>query len=249
MFRPRIIPVLLLQNKALVKSVQFRKHVYIGDPINAVRIFNSLRADELFFLDIDAGRENRTIAAEMIRDIGEEADMPFAAGGGIRSTDDIRRVLQAGAEKAVIGTQAAVHPSFIREAADTFGSSSIAVCIDVRKSVWGKEHVWVSNGRRKTPYTPVAFARLMEEMGAGELIVQSVAKDGMMTGYDVELLRRISGAVTVPVVALGGAGKMEHLQEAYDKAWLSGLAAGSLFVYMDGNKGVLINYPGRITTR
>lgn len=245
MFRPRVIPVLLLRDGGLVKTERFGRQRYIGDPINAVRIFNDLRADELVFLDILATREGRLVSLDFVRDVGEEANMPFAVGGGIRSLESIRAILSAGAEKVVINTFAAENPDFIAQAADSFGSSTITVCIDVKSKRLGGQRTWTAGGTRATSYAPEQFARLAEEKGAGEIIVQSIPRDGTMEGYDLELVRRVSDAVTIPVVALGGAGAVEHLREAYDRTHASGLAAGSLFVFHGPRRGVLINYPDR----
>ena len=244
MFRPRIIPVLLLSDLALVKSVRFRNPRYIGDPINAVRIFNELRADELVFLDIDASRSNRLISLDFVRNVGEEARMPFSVGGGIKSLDDIGRVIAAGAEKVVINTCAGYKPEFVREASEAFGSTTIVVCIDVKKKFFGGERTWLLSGRSATGFNPVDFARRMEDNGAGELIIQSIERDGTMEGYDLDLIRSVSGAVGIPVVALGGAGTREDLRDAY-RAGATGLAAGSMFVFQDRGRGVLINYPGK----
>ena len=243
MFRPRIIPVLLLKDLGLVKSVGFRNHKYIGDPINAVRIFNELKADELVFLDIQASRESRLISLDFVRDVGEEARMPFAVGGGIRSLDDIKKVIAEGAEKVVINTQAALDPRFVRAAADEFASSTIVVCIDVRRKLFKGEIAWAFGGTSPTPFSPVEFACLMEEMGAGELILQSIERDGSMKGYDIELIKKVSSAVAIPVIALGGAGRKKDLIDAYTKGNANALAAGSMFVYQDERRGVLINYP------
>lgn len=245
MFRPRIIPVLLLKNLALVKSIQFKNHKYIGDPINAVRIFNDLKADELVFLDIEASLNNRLISLDFVKNVGEEANMPFAVGGGIKSVEDIRAVINAGAEKVIINTRAAQNPEFIREASEAFGSSTIVVCLDVKKKLFRGQRTWVLSGTRSTEYTPLEFARLMEEKGAGELIVQSIERDGMMEGYDVELTGLISASISIPVVALGGAGSKEDLTDVYKKGYANGLAAGSLFVYQSKKRGVLINYPDK----
>ena len=245
MFRPRIIPVLLLKNSALVKSVKFKDHKYIGDPINAVKIFNDLKADELVFLDIEASRQNRLVSLNFVRDVGEEANMPFAVGGGIKTPEDIKAVINAGAEKVVINTAAAQNPDFVRQAADIFGSSTIVVCLDVKKQWFKGERTWILSGSRATDYTPLKFAQLMEEKGAGEIIVQSIEQDGMMRGYDLELVKAISTAVGVPVVALGGAGKNEDLISAFKQGYANGLAAGSLFVYQGAQRGVLINYPDK----
>ncbi len=212
MFRPRIIPVLLLKNDGLAKSIQFKSHNYIGDPINAVKIFNDLRADELVFLDIDASRTGRLISLDFVKDVGEEANMPFAVGGGIRSLEDIHAIISAGAEKVVIGSAAVANPTFIREAADAFGSSTICVCMDVKRKYFSGQKVWTLNGTKASSYSPVEFAVRMEQQGAGELIVQSIERDGTMQGYDIDLVKSISEAVSIPVVALGGAGRMEHLK-------------------------------------
>ena len=245
MFRPRIIPVLLLHGQGLVKSVRFKKHSYIGDPINAVKLFNDLKADELVFLDILASREGRTISLGFVGDVGEEANMPFAVGGGIRTIVDIRAIISAGAEKVIINTMAAQNPGFIRQAADTFGSSTIVVCMDIKKKFLGEEQTWFLNGQKSTGFSPVEFAQLMEQKGVGELIVQSIDRDGMMNGYDLDLIRRISESVTIPVVALGGAGSLADMHDAYKQSYANGLAAGSMFVYHGARKGVLINYPDK----
>ena len=242
MFRPRIIPVLLVRDHALVKSVRFRKHKYIGDPINAVRIFNDLKADELVFLDIDASRVGRAPSPEFVRNVAEEAFMPFSVGGGITTLEDIRQILAAGAEKVVINTHAGNDPEFIRKASDAFGSSTIVICIDVKRKLFKGEQTWIRNGSVSTGSTPTEFAQLMQEKGAGEIIIQSIERDGTMTGYDLELIRKISSSVSIPTVALGGAGNIEDLKSAF-RSGANGLAAGSMFVYQDRRRGVLINYP------
>lgn len=245
MFRPRVIPVLLLKDKGLVKSVKFRNYQYIGDPINAVKLFNDLNADELIFLDITATREKRCISTEFIKKVGEEANMPFAAGGGISTLEDIKNIILAGAERVVINSAAAINPEFIRRASESFGSSTICVCMDVRKNIFGKACTWIINGRKKTGYSYVDFALLMEEKGAGEIIIQSFDKDGTMDGYDINIIRTISEKISIPVVALGGAGNLDDLKEGYLNGNASGLAAGSMFVFHGPRKGVLINYPTR----
>ena len=245
MFRPRVIPVLLLKNSALVKSKKFGKHAYIGDPVNAIKIYSNLKADELILLDILASRENRIIALDHLRDISYEANMPFAVGGGIRSLESIRSIIGAGAEKVVIGTYAVLSPDFIRQAADTFGSSAIVVCMDILKNRGGRLEIRILNGRKSTGISPVEFAGLMEDKGAGELIIQSIEKDGMMNGYDLPLIKSITQKVNIPVVALGGAGSLHDLRTAYTDTNATGLGAGSLFVYTGTQNGVLINYPLR----
>lgn len=243
MFRPRVIPILLLKNKGLVKSIKFKDYTYIGDPMNAVKIFNDKRADELVFLDITAIVENRLIPLDFVEKVGDEANMPFAVGGGIKSIQDIRQVLKAGAEKVVINTHAIENPTFIQEAADIFGSSTIVVSMDVKKNLFGKEQIFTLNGKKSTGYDPVSFAKLMETMGAGEIIVNAIDKDGMMQGYDLPLIKKISDEISIPLVACGGAGNYLHFNEAVNQSHASAVAAGSLFVYYGPRKAVLINYP------
>jgi len=234
---------LLLKNQGLVKSVSFKNHRYIGDPINAVKIFNDLKADELVFLDILASKERRTISLDFVKNVGEEANMPFAVGGGITTLDHIQKIIAAGAEKVVINTKAVLEPDFIRKASEAFGSSTIVVCIDVKKKFLGKEQTWILNGTKPTGMDPIEFAKRIEELGAGEIIIQSIDRDGTMQGYDLALIRKISETVKIPVVALGGAGNIQHMKLAYSEAFANGLAAGSMFVYHGARNGILINYP------
>jgi cyclase len=241
--RPRVIPVLLLKGNVLVKSIGFKNPKYIGDPINAVKIYNDLKADELVFLDIDASKEKRLISLDFVKDVGEEANMPFAVGGGIRSLEDIRSIIAAGAEKVVINSYAVENPDFITQAAETFGSSTIAICIDVKKKLFGGLQTWTMAGTKSSGFSPVEFAKLMEAKGAGEIIVQSIEKDGEMNGYDLDLIKQISAAVSIPVIALGGAGNMQHLKDGFEKGFANGLAGGSMFVYQGTKRGVLISYP------
>ncbi len=243
MFRPRIIPVLLLDKNHLVKSKKFKNYRYIGDPINAVRIFNELIVDELVFLDISATKNGQVISLDIIKNIGEEANMPFCVGGGITKLSQIKSILAAGAEKVIIGRHAVVNPDFIKNASIEFGTSAITVCIDVKKNLFKRQRVYSLNGSKASDLCPLKFAQLVEEKGAGEIIVQSIEKDGTMNGYDLSLIKLISENVTIPTVALGGAGTLEDFKKAYTYAHASGVAAGSLFVFYGKNKGVLLNYP------
>lgn len=242
MFRPRIIPILLLKGLGLVKSIKFKDYRYIGDPINAVKIFNDLKADELVFLDIMASKEKRSISLDFVRKVGDEANMPFAVGGGIRTIQHIKEIINAGAEKVIINTHAVENSDFIKQASDVFGSSTIVVSIDVKKRYLGKKQVYILGGSRSTGQSPVDFARLMEEKGAGEIIINSIQNDGLMSGYDLELVEEVSKAVSIPVVAVGGAGGIEDFKPAID-SFASAVGAGSLFVYHGPRHAVLINYP------
>ena len=235
----------MLKDQVLVKSVRFGGYKYIGDPINAVRIFNDSKADEIIFLDIHATNESRTVDLELVKSVGEEANMPVAVGGGIRSLEDIQSLLAVGAEKVVIGTCATKDPAFINEASQAFGASAITVCVDVKNKFLYGDRCMANSGSKTVPFNPVDFSIRMEQCGVGEIIVQSIDRDGTMKGYDIPLIKKISNAVSIPVVALGGAGCMDDLREGYQAGYASGLAAGSMFVYMGEHNGVLINYPDR----
>lgn len=245
MFRPRVVVVLLLSGNGLVKSTKFKKHRYIGDPINAVRIFNDKKADELIFLDIRASKEKRCISLDFVKKVAAEANMPFGVGGGIRTLEDIRDVLKNGAEKVILNSITVTNPGFVRKAVERFGSSTIAACIDIKTNLFGKMKVAYLNGSKMSDEAPQEFAKKMESCGAGELIIQYIDKDGTYQGYDLAIIKKISETVTIPVVALGGAGNYQHLSDAIKKGGASAAAAGSIFVYHGPLKAVLISYPTR----
>ena len=242
MYRPRIIPVMLLKGEGLTKTIKFKNERYIGDPINAVKIFNDLRADELVFLDILASKEKRTISLDLIREVGEEANMPFAAGGGIKSIQNIKEIINAGAEKVIINTAACLNIDFIEKASNEFGKSTIVVCIDIKKSKFGKYKILNLPRTHPLKNNPIEFAKLIELKGAGEIIVQSVDNDGVMKGYDYKLLKTVSDAVSIPVISLGGAGSISDFEKAINNSHVSAVGAGSLFIYHGSRRGILINY-------
>lgn len=241
----RIIPVLLLKNGGLVKTVKFKDAKYVGDPINAVKIFNDKEVDELVFLDITATTENRQPPLELLEKIASECFMPLCYGGGIRSLDSIKNILKVGVEKVAINSHAAGDRDFIRKAADKYGSSTITVAMDVKKNMWGKYEVYARGGRAGTKLDPVKYAIEIDKMGAGELLVNSIDRDGTMQGFDVQLLKKITGEVGIPVIACGGAGKLSDLEQAVKEGGASAVAAGSMFVFNGPHKAVLINYPSQ----
>ena len=245
MFLPRVIPVLLLKSKGLVKTVKFKGPKYIGDPINAVKIFNDLKADELVFFDITASKEGRTVSVDLVKDIGDEAFMPFGVGGGISNIKQIEQLLKAGAEKVIINTNAVLNRELIEEASKNFGSQSIVVALDVKKTLFGKYECWIKDGSENTKAHPVDLAKKVENLGAGELVVNSIDFDGMMTGYNIDLIKSIAEIVSVPVVACGGAGNLEHLKQCYYEGQAHALSAGSMFVFHGPRRAVLINYPSK----
>lgn len=243
MFRPRVIPVLLLKGLGLVKTIQFGIEKYIGDPINAVRIFNDLEADELVFVDITATKENRKVDMELVRQIGDEAFMPFGVGGGIKSLDDAKELMNAGAEKVIINSAGLQNQKLIREISHSYGSQSVVVSIDVKKSLLGKYTIYGGSGTQKYKLDLLEYCKLIEENGAGEIMINSINNDGMMQGYDISLIKSVSDHVSIPVIACGGAGSVDDLGEAYFQGHANAVAAGSLFVYHGPRKAVLINYP------
>ena len=241
----RVIPCLLYKGTGLVKTVKFRDPVYIGDATNAIRIFNEKEVDELMLLDIEASVKKRRPNLDLVKRIASECFMPLCYGGGITTINDIRDVVSVGVEKVALNSIAVQRAEFVKEAAASFGSSTIVVVVDYKKNIWGKLVVTGLSGTCRSSYNPVDFALLMEEMGAGEVVVQSIDRDGVMNGYDLELLSKITEKLTIPVIALGGAGNINHFKEAIDHAQVSAVAAGSVFVFQGKHKAVLINYPER----
>ena len=240
MLKTRVIPCLLLKDLGLVKTVKFDNSKYVGDPINAVKIFNEKEVDELIFLDITATSEKRKPNFELLSRIASEAFMPFSYGGGLRDIEDIRKVLKIGIEKVIINTYACENTRFIKEVADEFGSQSIVVAIDVKKEDSGYK-VFINSGKTRAEREPVEYAIEMEKMGAGEIFLNSIDRDGTMEGYDLNLIKMVSRAVNMPVIASGGAGKTEDFKNAVE-AGASAVSAGSMFVFYGRNKAVLINY-------
>jgi imidazole glycerol-phosphate synthase subunit HisF len=248
MFRPRIIPVLTLKGKGLVKTIKFDKKNarYIGDPINAVHLFNDFEADELIFLDITATLENRCISTELVKSIGEEAYMPFSVGGGIRNIEQIHQLISAGAEKVIINTSCIKTPELISEASRQFGNQSIIASLDIKKNLFGRYKIYINDGSKQVENNIDEHVRILEKMGAGEIFINSIDRDGTMAGYDLELVKSISETVNIPVIACGGAGKLSDLSDVTKTAGASAAAAGSLFVYHGPRKAVLINYPEKM---
>ena len=245
MFRPRIIPVLLIRDGGLVKTIKFGDATYVGDPMNAVRLFNDLGADELVFLDIDAHKEGRTISHELVKKISAEASMPFSVGGGIRTLDDARALISAGAEKVVLNSITHKKPEVVTEISNVFGNQAVVVAIDAKKDFLGRVRVAIGGGKDTQGISPEAHAKKMEEMGAGEILIQSIEHDGVGGGYDIALTRQIADTVQLPVIALGGAGKLEDMREVVLHGGASAAGAGSLFVFYGARRAVLVNYPSK----
>jgi cyclase len=244
MLMTRVIPVLLLKNGGLVKTIKFRDPTYVGDPINAVKIFNDKEVDELLIIDIEATKEKRDPNFELVSRISREAFMPFGYGGGIKSLEDVTQMLRLGVEKVSINSLAIKNPDFVRRAAEICGSQSVVVSIDVKTDDSGNRWVYDYVNGSLTKLDPVEFAVSMEEKGAGEILLNSVDRDGTYSGYDAEIIKRVSESVKIPVIAMGGASKIEDFVEAVE-AGASAVAAGSFFVFHGKHRAVLITYPDK----
>lgn len=245
MLRTRVIPCLLLRGESLVKTVRFRDPAYIGDPVNTVRIFNEFEVDELVFLDIAATPEGRPPDFALLERIAGECFMPLAYGGGIRSLEQVRRILSLGFEKVVLNTRAAEQPDFIRECADAIGSQSVVVSIDVRRTLLGGREVRIASGTRPHRAAPEDWAKAVEARGAGEILLTSIDREGTWKGYDLDLLRAVTSVTGIPVIANGGAGSLDDVEAAVKTAGASAAALGSLVVYQKRGMGVLVNFPDR----
>lgn len=245
MSHPRVIPSLLLDGAGLVKTVRFRKPTYIGDPINAIRLFNEKEVDELLLLDISATRQGRGPAFGLIREIASECFMPLGCGGGIRSVDDMRQLLKMGVEKVVLNSLALSDPAAVKAGTREFGSSAVVVSIDVKRKFFGGHEVYSHGGTRSTGLCPVEFAKRMEEAGAGEILLNSIDRDGTFQGFDVDIIRRVADAVTIPVVACGGAASVNDFRDAVADGHASAVSAASMFVFHGKHRAVLISYPSQ----
>lgn len=242
MLKTRVIPCLLLHNGGLVKTTKFGDAKYVGDPINAVRIFNDKEVDELVFLDISATPANRGPNFELLNDISSEAFMPFGYGGGITSTGQIQQLFAMGVEKVILNTSAAENPELISEAASMVGSSSVVASIDVCGNWRGQYIVCTKGGRNRTRLDLFEYSLELERRGAGELLLNCIDRDGTMQGYDLELIEKVTSGLSIPVVAVGGGGRLEHFRQAVDHG-ASAVAAGSMFVFHGRHRAVLITYP------
>ena len=244
MLAARLIPCLLLKGAGCVKTVRFRRLTYLGDPVNIVRIFNDREVDELVVLDIEATREGRSPRLAFLADLASECFMPLCYGGGVRSVEDAERLFALGVEKVAINTQAVLDPALVESAAHRFGSQSIVVSMDVKTDFFGRRRVVTHGGRRSHALDPVAHAREMERRGAGEVLLNSVDRDGVMQGYDLDLVAEVAAAIRVPVIACGGAGCLEDAVRAI-RAGAAAAAGGSIFSFAGPHRAVLISYPDR----
>lgn len=245
MLATRVMPCLLMDRGALVKTVQFKNAVYVGDPVNAVRIFNQKEVDELLLIDIAATTEKRGIDFETIEKVVTECFMPICYGGGVDNLVDMRRLFHLGIEKISLSSAAIKRPQLIREAADEFGSQAIVVTLDVKKNLFGKYTVRTHQGKIDTKRSAIDAACDMEQAGAGEILLYSIDRDGTWSGFDLNLVRDVSHAVGIPVIVCGGAGELAHLRAVVNEAGASAVAIGSMAVFQAKDLGVLIKFPTR----
>jgi len=246
MLRPRIIPCLLVKNKGLVKTVNFKDAKYVGDPINAVRIFNEKEVDELMVLDIDASSHNVEPDFRMIENLAAECRMPLCYGGGVKTSEQAQRIISMGVEKVAISSAAVDCPELVSMIARDVGSQSVVAVIDVKKKqIDGKYEVRTLNGKKHTGRCPIEFAQQLETLGIGEIVVNAIDNDGIMKGYNFDLIEKIYKSITVPMTVLGGAGTLKDIGKLIGKYGTIGAAAGSLFIFKGVYRAVLINYPSR----
>ena len=241
--RNRIIPILLLKGEGLYKTRKFKDPVYVGDPVNCIKIFNEKEVDELSFLDIEATKKNSEPNFKVLKDIASECFMPLSYGGGINSLEMVRELTCIGFEKIIINSAAYINKKLIPQISKNFGVSTVVASIDVKKNWYGKEQVRICSGSEKIPYSPEEWAVELENQGAGEIIINSIDNDGEMNGYDLDLIKRISSIVSIPVIAAGGASTMEDFNNAIHKSGASAVAAGAMFVFHGKHRAVLIKYP------
>jgi cyclase len=248
MLRSRVIPCLLIHKKGLVKTVNFKNPKYVGDPINAVKIFNEKEVDELIVLDIDASVENREPSFEMIKNLARECRMPFCYGGGITTVAQAKKIIELGAEKIAISSSAIKNLSLIRSIGEEIGVQSVVVVLDIKKRGFlytGGYDIYIRNGKQKANVQLKDFIEELNEIGVGELIINSIDYDGLMQGYNNDLISLIREWTNFPLTVLGGAGSLDDIKNIIKKYKIIGVAAGSLFVFKGKYKAVLINYPNR----
>jgi len=242
MLLSRYIPCLLLKDKGLVKSINFKKYKYIGDPLNAVKIFNEKEADELMFIDIEASKKKKEIDYKLLEKIANQSFMPLCYGGGIKTIQQMKRIFYIGYEKISLNTIALNDLSIVKKASETFGSQSVVITVDIKKNLFGKYQIF-SHTKKKVLRIPfLEYIKKVIKNGAGEIVINNVDRDGKMNGFDLKLMRQISDVVDIPIIALGGAGKFQDMTDVIKLSNISAAAAGSLFVYQGPNKAVLINY-------
>jgi imidazole glycerol-phosphate synthase subunit HisF len=244
MLRSRVIPCLLVKNRGLVKTIQFDQPKYVGDPINAVRIFNEKEVDELIVLDIDATVQRREPDYQMIKHLAAECRMPLCYGGGVTTVEQFNKIISLGVEKVAISFSAIENPELIAQAAKVVGNQSVVVVLDVKKKQFGRKYeVFTHNGKRSTKLEVAQLVNKFESLGAGEIVINSIDRDGGMQGYDLKLIDQVRKKISIPITCLGGAGSLEHIREVIDNFGLIGAAAGSLFVFKGKYRAVLISYP------
>lgn len=243
MIRPRVIPVLLIENQRLIKTRNFKKPQYLGDPINAIKIFNEIGVDELCVIDKTKIRKKNGPDFEFLASIASEAFMPLSYGGGLTCIDDVKKIFKLGFEKVVINSEFFKNPDFIKDISRIAGSSSVVVAIDYKKDLFGNTYCYSKNGSSRIKVNPLSAALMAQEFGAGEIILTSIDQEGLMRGYDLDTINVVSHSLKIPLVANGGARDLNDIKSAIHINGSDAASAGSLFVYFGENKAILINYP------
>ncbi len=242
MLQTRVIPVLLLKDSGVYKGIKFKKHMYVGDPINTVRLFNEKEVDELIIFDIEASKMNKSIQFDLLKSMASEAFMPIAYGGGIKTVEDAQKLFSLGIEKVILNTYALREKTLIQKLVKNYGSQSVVVSLDIKKDFFGQYRVYIMSGTQKISNSPIQIATMMQDLGIGELVINSISHDGMMQGYDLNLIKTITKDLSIPVIVCGGAGNLADFVKAKESG-AHACAAGSMFVYHGVHRAVLISYP------
>tara|TARA_Y100001958_G_C21232717_1_gene558635 strand:+ start:1257 stop:2015 length:759 start_codon:yes stop_codon:yes gene_type:complete len=246
MLQTRVIPCLLLKGESLVKTVNFKNPSYIGDPVNTARIFNELEVDELVLLDISATNNKKGPDFKILEELANECFMPLAYGGGINNFEDAKKILKIGIEKIILNSVTYSNPSLITELAEHFGNQAIVASIDIKKNIFGKYYLYSNSGSKKQKIDIIAWVQELEQMGAGEILLTAIHKEGTWMGFDIKIIEKISNAVNIPVIANGGASSIEDIGKAVKQGCASAVCLGSMVVYQNKGMGVLVNFPDNV---
>lgn len=245
MLIPRVIPALLLDNGAFVKTRKFKNPSYLGDPVNVINLFNRFEVDEIALLDIRASLNQREPDFDLIEQLASECWVPLAYGGGLLNWESVQRVFRIGVEKVIFNTAATEQPELIQKTANVYGSQAVVGSVDVKRSFWGKHECWITSGTKRIKCSPTQHALYLQDLGVGEVILMNIERDGEMNGFDLDLIQQVACALKIPLIACGGAGSREDITKPIHQANASAVAAGSIFVYQSKERGVLVNYPER----
>ena len=243
----RVIPVLLVDGNRLIKTIRFDKEIYLGDPLNTIKLFNDMMVDEIIVLDIKAAVKKIPPNFTFIERLASECFMPVCYGGGITTVDEVKKILSLGIEKIAIQSEAFKNPDFVSGIADRYGSQSVVVSVDIKKDFWGNYFAYTHRGKKRIAEDVFELIHLFETKGSGEFLINVIDRDGTFRGYDIPFIKKVADTAHIPVVACGGAANLDNIRELFEKTSVSGAAAGSVFVFSSKTRGILVNYPDQKT--